>query len=146
MKSPVVMIVAVSVLGMGTANAQLKVAQYAVGEPGTVAFEKLSFWVDKGKRTEVYYSYGKDQKELKLKFLGKKSVGGAAGFAVQFPNGHALTIVPSGTALKVTDTTEAPKLFAWQYEGPVNGTGTFCRECAENEKEALQLIQTYYLK
>ncbi|GAB3588625.1 hypothetical protein [Hymenobacter daeguensis] len=124
----------------------MKVAQYAVGEPGTVAYEKLSFWADKGKRTDVYYAYGKDQKEVKLKYVGKKNVGGAAGFVVRFPNNHTMTVAPSGTALKVTDATEAPKLFVWQYEGPVNGVGTYCRECAENEKEALQFLQTYYLK
>jgi len=133
-------------LGISTANAQMKVAQYAVGEPGTVAYEKLSFWVNKGKRTDVYYAYGKDLKEVKVKYLGRKSANGVSGFAVQFPNGHALTITPSGTILKVTDATEAPKIFAWEYEGPVNGIGTFCRECTENKEEAMQLIQTYYLK
>lgn len=146
MNKQIVTIAVASVLGVSTARAQMKVAQYAVGEPGTVAYEELSFWVDKGKRTDVYYAYGKDRKEVKLKYVGRKVVGGVPGFTVRFPNSHTLTVAPSGAGLKVTDATEAPKLFAWQYEGPVNGVGTFCRECAENKEEAMQLMQTYYLK
>ncbi|HEX8506619.1 MAG TPA: hypothetical protein VF630_14745 [Hymenobacter sp.] len=69
------------------------------------------------------------------------------GFKVRFPNKHLLYVVPSGSGLKVTSAkASAAKTYAWEYEGPVNGVGTFCSSCAENEKEAMRIVQASYLR
>jgi hypothetical protein len=127
----------------GTASAQTKVANYSYGKPGTDTYEQLSFWVKDGKKSDIDYAYGRDRKEAKLRYVGKYE----ASFQVQFPNNTRLTINPKGTTLIVTNTkTNYVKTFVWEYEGPVNGIGTFCTVCAQDEKEAMRLIQTYYLQ
>lgn len=129
-----------------TKVAPTKVASYSFGAPGTVSFEYLSFWVKAGKRTDIYYSYGANRKEVKLKYLGKTQVDSKPGFKVQFANGNVLSVVPNGDLLTVSAAGQTPNSFAWEYEGPVNGIGTFCDVCAADEKEAMELVRTYYLK
>ncbi|MCI1189541.1 hypothetical protein MON38_19125 [Hymenobacter sp. DH14] len=130
-------------LGGKMAAAQSKVAVFAHGQPGTAAYEQFSFWTANGQRTDIYYRYGKARREVKLRYAGPV----AAGFRVQFSNGHLLTVVPNGETLRVSDAkTSVPKRFAWEYEGPINGIGTFCRECAADAKEAMRLVRAYYLK
>jgi len=132
--------------GIAGANAQT-VANYAVGKYGKPNYEHLSFWTKAGKRAEITYTYGQYGKELPVKYLGKAAYEGKAAFKVQLPNGTILYVMPSGTNLKVQNATKGyNKLFSWAYEGPVNGMGTFCSECAEDEKEAMKLLRTYYLK
>lgn len=142
-----IMITALTLFAENLAFAQTKVAAYSYGKPGTDNYEHLSFWVKDGKRADIYYAYGKDRKEVKLNYVSAIRATTNSGFKIQFSNSHTLSVVPGGTLLKVTDTTaKAPKSFAWEYEGPVNGIGTFCRECAADEKEAMQIVRTYYLK
>ncbi|GAB3846054.1 hypothetical protein GCM10028822_05490 [Hymenobacter terrigena] len=129
-----------------TKSAPTKVASYSYGAPGTVGYEHLSFWVKAGKRTDIYYSYGPDRKEVTVKYLGKTQLNGKPGFKVQFANGNVLSVIPSGTLLAVSAAGQTPNNFAWEYEGPVNGSGTFCNECVADEKEAVQFMRTYYLK
>jgi hypothetical protein len=128
------------------ADAQPKVANYSIGKYGTEKYEHFSFWVKNGRRAEVYYRYGKDNKEFKVTYLGKAQVNSSTGFKAQFSNGHTVTIIPSGTLLKVAEAGKTPKSFAWEYEGPIDGIGTFCQQCAADEKEAIQLMKAYYLK
>jgi hypothetical protein len=130
-----------------TAIAQPKVATYAFGKSGTPAYEELSFWVKDGKRADIYYARGKGRAETKASYLPRVGMANGASFSVKLPTGSAFTIIPSGTQLKVSDSAGgAPKTFVWHYEGPVDGSGTFCRECAENKEEAMRLVRTYYLK
>ena len=127
----------------GTASAQTKVANYSFGKPGTDTYEQLSFWVKDGKKSSIDYAYGKDRKEVKLRYVGKYD----ASFQVQFPNNSILTVNPKGITLIVVNTkSNYTKTFVWEYEGPANGIGTFCDVCAQDEKEAMQLIRTYYFK
>ncbi|CAM3843057.1 hypothetical protein MUGA111182_12740 [Mucilaginibacter galii] len=136
----------VSILGMATVNAQ-KVANYAIGKYGATNYEHFSFWTKAGKRAEITYTYGKDGKELPVKYLGKASYEGKAAFKIQLPNGSLLYVITSGINLKVQNTTKSyNKLFTWAYEGPVNGMGTFCEACAEDEKEAMKLLNSAYMK
>jgi hypothetical protein len=128
------------------ASAQTNVASYSFGTPGKADYEHLSFWVKAGRRADITYAYGADRKEVQLKYLGKTQLSNKPGFKVQFTNGHVLSIIPSGILLAVSATGQSPKSFAWEYEGPVNGIGTFCDVCAADEKEAMQLLRTYYLK
>lgn len=134
-------------LSVGTAQAQTKVANYAYGQPGTRDYEHLSFRVQDGQRADMRYVYGKDRKEAQLTYAGLDRVNGKPCFKVQFANKHTLYLIPFGTNLRVTDDKlAAQKTYSWEYEGPVNGVGTACTECAADEKEALQLVQTHYLK
>ncbi|GAB3867022.1 hypothetical protein GCM10028824_08480 [Hymenobacter segetis] len=129
-----------------TKSAPTKVASYSFGASGTVGYEHLSFWVKAGKRTDIYYSYGPSRREVKLKYVGKTQLNGQPGFKVQFANGQVLSVVPSDDLLSVSGAGQTPNTFAWEYEGPVNGRGTFCDVCTADEKEAMQLVRTYYLK
>ncbi|WP_080054555.1 hypothetical protein [Spirosoma aerolatum] len=135
-------------LGPGAfAQSSMKVANYAYGQPGTDTYEAFSFWVKNGKRTTIDYTYGKDRKETPLQFVGKSQPGSKASFTVQFPNRYTLYVTPMGNQLQVMDEQKKyRKTFIWQYEGPINGVGTFCDVCAQDEKEAMRLIQRYYLK
>ncbi|MGI4865879.1 MAG: hypothetical protein ACRYFZ_18285 [Janthinobacterium lividum] len=129
------------------AHAQNRVANYAFGKPGTAAYEHFSFWEKDGLRTSMQYAYGKDRKSTELRYAGPTRLNGQPGFKVRFPNGHLLYLLPSGTTLRVaTAQAAAPKTFAWEYEGPVNGVGTTCSVCAEDAPAALRLLRRYYLK
>ena len=140
------MVVSTVLFAGQVANAQTKVANYAIGKYGTDKYEHFSFYVKNGHRAEIYYRYGKADKDFKVTYVGKAQLNGINGFKVQFSNGHTTTIIPSGIILKVSEAGKAPKNFAWEYEGPIDGIGTFCEQCAEDEKAAMQLIKSYYLK
>jgi hypothetical protein len=140
-------LLAATLLASPAAIAQTKVAAYAFGKPGTDSYESVSFWVRDGKRAEIYYARGKARTETKGTYLARTGAANGASFSVKLSPSRTFTIVPNGTKLEVGDSAGgAPKTFAWEYEGPVDGVGTFCRECAEDPKEAMQLIRTYFLK
>jgi hypothetical protein len=128
-------------------NAQEKVAQYSVGKYGTRDYEHICFRTRKGKRTQIEYSYGSHPKEMRLAFLGKFIQNGKTGIKVQFPNKHILLVFPNETDLLIKDKKgKYVKTFKWEYEGPVNGIGTFCKVCAANEEEAMEIVKGVYLK
>ena len=130
-----------------SAYGEQKVANYFFGKAGTNSYESFAFWVEANKRGDIVYDYGREFKEVKLNYWGKDNYKGEACFKVQFPNSYILYIIPQGLSLKVASGDgKYKKLFRWQYEGPVNGIGTFCTSCAENEKESMELIRQYYLK
>jgi len=128
-------------------SAQTKVANYAIGKHGTDKYEHFEFWVKDGKRTEIVYSYGKEDKNVKLQYAGRDLVNGDPCFKVSFPNNYSLFIVAKGAQLLIRDNEgQYNKNFSWQYEGPVNGIGTYCDVCAEDEQDAVNLIKSTYLK
>ncbi|MES2544487.1 MAG: hypothetical protein V4548_06360 [Bacteroidota bacterium] len=130
-----------------TVNAQLKVANYSIGEYGTKAYEHLAFWTENGKRTYIEYSYGIEPTEVKLTVLEQKNVTIKKSIKVQFPNGYTLYVNPNGLNLNINDDNgKYSKTFEWEYEGPIEGRGTFCEICAEDEKEAMRLVQKSYLQ
>ncbi len=133
----------------GFAEEQQRVANYATGKQGAKSYEHFSFWVRKNKPDEISYSYVESgrERETKLTYLGKCVLKGEACFKVQFPNALILYIVPKGYSLKVVDDKgRYTKNFQWEYEGPVNGIGTFCSVCAEDEKAAMKIINTHFMK
>jgi hypothetical protein len=124
-------------------------ANYATGKPGTKNYEHFSFWVRKNDVKEISYWYGKSGSESdnKLTYLGKCGVKGEACFKMQFPNGLVLYAVPKGNSLKITDGKgRYNKTFEWEYEGPVDGRGTFCDVCPKDEKGSMKLVKTYFMK
>jgi hypothetical protein len=68
-------------------------------------------------------------------------------FKIQFTNKYVLYIIPTGLRLKVTDVTgKYNKTFSWEYEGPVNGIGTYCDPCADDDNDAMKIIHASYMK
>lgn len=127
--------------------AQSKVGLYALGKYDTEKYEEFEFWVKDGKRAEIYYSYGKDHRKVPIQYLGIDKIIGEECFKVQFSNGYSLYIIPREHILNITDSVgKYNKTFSWKYEGPVNGIGTYCDVCAEDDTDAMKLLQSYYLR
>ena len=134
------------ILFVGSTAYGQKAANYSFGKLGTPEYEHFSFW-EKGGKDGITYSFGKNDNEVKLRYLGKDYGEGKHCFKVQFPNNFILYIIPDKFNLRIQDPTKHyRKMFSWEYEGPVNGIGTFCDVCAEDEKEALKIIEKFYLK
>ncbi|RZK18878.1 MAG: hypothetical protein EOO56_15285 [Hymenobacter sp.] len=136
-----------SLLAARPAQAQNQVANYGRGKPGTAAYEHFSFWTNNQQRTDIQYAYGKDRQDFRPRYAGPVRLHGQPGFKVQFANRRTLYLLPSGTKLLVaTSATAAPKTFAWEYEGPVNGVGTVCSVCTPDAAAAMQLLRRHYLR
>lgn len=130
-----------------TSTAQSKVANYSYDKYGAAQYEQFSFRVKDNKRAEITYSYGKDPKEIKLQYMGKAQINGDSCFKVQFPNKYVLYVIAKDRVLKVVDADgKYNKTFKWEYEGPVNGIGTFCGVCAADDDEAMELMKRVYFK
>lgn len=126
---------------------EFKVANYATGKSGTASYEHFSFYVEGGKASDISYAYGEPRKEVRLRNLGKASYKGLSGFKVLFPNKLVLYVIPAGNTLKVYDDKgKYAKTFSWEYEGPVDGRGTWCSQCMQDDKAAMQFLKSYYLK
>jgi hypothetical protein len=131
----------------GILFAQQKVAYYAIGKDETNKYEQFSFGINNGRRTELTYAYGVKEKQIKLKYLGPAVFEGKNCFKIEFPNKLVLFVIPDGLKLKVVDSIgKYKKIFPWQYQGPVDGRGTFCDVCAEDDKEAIAIVKDHYMK
>lgn len=123
-----------------------KVANYAIPDTdhSSPAFEQFSFSVGRDGNTRIDYGYGVPNKQLVVRQV--KSAAGMKGFAVRFPNGHVFDIVPASDTLVVSDRdSDYRKTFTWRYEGPVDGVGTFCTSCVE-ENEAMGFVRSNFIK
>ncbi|MFD1258529.1 hypothetical protein ACFQ3S_17110 [Mucilaginibacter terrae] len=124
-----------------------KVANYSFGKYGTPDYEHFSFWIKAGKRAEVTYSYGKDNKAMAATYLSTGLHQGKKCFKVELPGNYILYILPAGSKLQVAALTKNyHKVFNWAHEGAVNGIGTFCNVCAKDENEAMVVIKAYFMK
>lgn len=135
-------------------EADAKVASFETGGYGSRDREAISFWTGNGRRTEISYEYGGD-KTVKLAYLGAADCGGKPCFKVGFPNKLVLYVTPGVDTVRLSDTADAlesakpgryERTLAWQYEGPVDGRGTFCNVCAKDGKDATALLRQFYLK
>lgn len=126
------------------ADAQ-KVASYSTGTPNEDSYENLAFWSENGERSFISYSYGADRKEAKITYAGKGNYKGIDCFKIQFANKLILFVMANGNELQVANASgNYLKTFKWEYEGPVNGIGTFCNVCATDEKDAMALLKRDY--
>jgi hypothetical protein len=124
-----------------------KFAQYSVGKEGTKDYEEIEFWIENNRRGRIEYSYGTPIKSLALDYLGSDQCQGSPCFKVQFSNHSILYVTPQGSNLRITDGKgRYKKLFQWQYEGPVDGIGTFCSLCAADADEAMALIKQHFMQ
>lgn len=122
-----------------------KVANFALPGEGhdSPRFESLSFWSGPNGKT-IDYEYGADQQRVSLRAIGPSADG--KGFAVKFPNGLVLDVVPRDGALHVSDRDgRYDKTFEWQYEGPVDGRGTFCSPCVE-KGDAIGFVREHFME
>lgn len=126
---------------MGGKVANFSLAGHGYGSP---AFESLSFWNNPAAGKLIDYEYGAAPTKVRLRSLGKRADG--KGFSVQFPNGLVLDVVPAGKTLQVSDRAgRYRKTFAWLYEGPVDGRGTFCTPCVE-EQDAVGFVEAHFAR
>ena len=124
-----------------------KTANYSSGKPGTGNYQGYSFWTKDGKPSEILFSYGKDRKQIKASYAGKVTYKNKAAFKMTFPNKKAFYVIPAGNKLNIVNTAlNKTETFSWEYEGPVNGVGTFCNVCAEDEKDAMGVIDGWFMK
>ena len=128
-----------------------RVANFSFGEYGSKDFESYSFWVSGNKRANIDYSYvtkSGQSRDLKLTYLGTDYLNGEIGFKVKFPNNLILYVIPKqGGNLRISSLDGTyNKYFNWLYEGPVDGKGTFCEPCAENENDAIKILKLYFLR
>jgi hypothetical protein len=126
----------------------LVVANFSTGSYGSRDYESLSFWVYQNKNRKIDYSY-RDKKgeilSLELSYLGKFKQGSKSGFRVLFPNNLVLRVFLAGDVLEVkAEKGNYFKYFRWQYEGPVDGRGTFCEPCTQDASDAIRLLQDFY--
>ena len=128
-----------------SASAQERVANYSTGRAGTAGFEAFRFWVRDGQPAAVTYISGSPAEVIELKYAGPEAWRKSPAFKVQFLTGRTLYVVPQWLTLRVTDGAKYSKVFRWQYEGPVNGRGTACAPCANDAREAMQLIKAHFL-
>lgn len=122
-----------------------RVANYAVQGAQTPGpdYEELRLWADQDGQTRVHYAWGPEAKELTLALAGRSGEG--EGFALRFPNGLVLDVVPQGDALRVRDRSGGyDKRFEWKYEGPVDGRGTACSACVD-EADAPGFVRRHFI-
>lgn len=128
------------------AESSERIAYFSFGRIGTRSYEQLAFHVKDNRRGEVIYSYGKD-KSVPASYLMHDQCNGSPCFMIRLPSNLTLKIIPKGNAIKVvSDDGTYSKIFGWEYVGPVNGRGTWCDVCAEDEKEAVSILRKYFLR
>ncbi len=128
---------------------ELQAANFSSGVFGSKNYEHLTFYVVNGRREKILYSHGRSgrAKEIELTNLGVETKGGRKSLKVRFPNNLILLITPLGNTLRVTNEKgDYRKVFSWEYEGPVDGRGTWCDSCTQNGRESVKLVKTYFLK
>lgn len=123
-----------------------KVANYSVGKYNSAAYEHFSFWVDAaGKPMEISYSMKNRDQSMNFSYEGKTADG--KGFKVKAPNGAMSSIYVVGNNLRVvSDKTKKAKIYKWEYEGPVNGIGTFCTPCVPEPKDAALFMKKHFVQ
>lgn len=124
-----------------------KVANYFAGKPGTASYQGYSFWSINNKPAEVTFYKGAARKESKVTYNGKATYNGKSCFKMTLPDKSFFYVYPIGTKLAIVNAASKKiETFSWEYEGPVDGRGTFCQACAQDEKEAITLMKASYLK
>ena len=125
--------------------AQRQVANFSTGKAGTKSYEHFSFQVEDGVRGDITYSYGENPREINLNYFGRATLDGIAVFKLEFPNNKVFYVIPQKTTLKVVgEKGNYSKIFSWEYEGPVNGIGTWCDSCTEDGKESIAMVRRYF--
>lgn len=122
-----------------------QVASYSNSEFGSSKYENFGFWILDNHNPVIHYQYGKKSLEVPVKYLGKCKVGNNKCFKMLLNNKLTLYVSIEKHNLRIKSASgNYNKLFAWQYEGPVNGIGTYCEPCTQDEKESEKFLSEYY--
>ncbi len=124
-----------------------QVSNYSIGKYNTAAYEEFSFWITDKNQPYVTYTFGKDDKELPVKYLGIERIKGKPCIKLKVNNKKIMYVALHGDRLLIfDDELKNPKGFTWRYEGPVNGIGTYCNVCTQDAKQSAAFLKKYYLK
>lgn len=132
---------------MGVFRMDVRVVTYSTGKADTKAYESISFWIKDNQRAYIRYSHGKDADDAELRWLGLGSLGGEAGFKVRMPapDTNFLYVIREGYELKVTDRSgKYLRSYIWENENRVGEES--CSICAQDEKEAMGMLQKYFFR
>ena len=122
-----------------------KVASYSISNYGNERYESFGFWINNKNKQIIHYRYGKDDKEVPVKYLGKSQLNGEVAFKILIDNKITLYATQEGDKLRLRNLSGTyNKLFLWTYEGPVNGIGTYCEPCTQDEEESKSFLSKYY--
>ena len=100
----------------------------------------LSFWSGPyGKMIE--YDPGRGSGPVQLELIDREG----QGLRVRTPNGAIWTVTLSKGLLLLRDGGARPRVFLWQYQGPINGRGTACPQCVSDES-ALQFVADEFMQ
>ncbi len=105
-------------------------------------YEQLAFWADARGQRRVRYAWGQAPRSVELEVLPGRP--GSGGFALRFPNGLVLEAMLQGQSLRLRDRGGYDRVFEWQYQGPVDGRGTFCSACVD-QADAAAFVRRHFI-
>jgi hypothetical protein len=132
---------------VGIVRQDVKVVTYSTGKADTETYESLSFWIKDNQRAYIRYSHGSKVEDEELSWLGRDSLQGQTGCKVRFPAPDTLSlyILPKGYELKVMDRSgKYLRSYTWENENKPGQEG--CSICAQDEKEAMGMLQKYFFR
>jgi hypothetical protein len=134
------------------ASERVTVVTYSTGKLETDTYESFSFWIKDGQRAHIQYMHGKELDEEDLIYLGTDLLKGEKGFKTELPDHTVLFLIPKGYALKVVSKDgRYLKYFSWENENKADNSGTDtgassnCKFCAPDEKNAMDMMNKYFL-
>jgi hypothetical protein len=136
--------------GIGSKGAEMqdvRVATYSTGKVNTAGYEGLSFWIKDNKRAYIRYAHGVDNEDQDLTYMGLVNIRGERAFKAQFPapDSNSFYIVQNGLGLTVEDGSgKYLKLYAWEDERKTGDSTVDCSICPEDEKDAMNIMNTYF--
>ena len=109
-------------------------------------WEKIEFDTDNG--NIIRYSFEKKPNGIILDLLGTKYVANRKVLMVKIPGLSKIYYIIQDKKnkrilMKSSDGTYN-KGFPLGYEGPVNGIGTYCGSCANEPKEAFEIVDSFF--
>lgn len=123
-----------------------QVASYSISEYGNSKYENFGFWISDTNKPVIEYTYGKKSLEVPVKYLGKCKLGNNKCFKMLLNNKITLYVSIEKHKLRIKSASgNYNKLFAWQYDGPINGIGMYCEPCTHDEEESEKFLSKYYL-
>jgi hypothetical protein len=122
-------------------------AFFMIGNYSYPEWEKLEFELRDYKRV-IRYSYKKNEKGHVLQTLGTKYIGNQKALIVRIPKYDKtyliLTDKRNSRIIMMSEDQTYKKSFPLGYEGPIDGIGTYCDSCANEPKEAFEIVNSFF--
>lgn len=124
---------------LGLTGYAQSVAYYSSGVYGTKNYEQLEFNKDK----TCYYRYGSKDKEYQITYLGSRD----GIFNISLPGNIIASVYVNKDYIQLRSINgNYNRIFSWQYQGPVNGIGTWCETCCQSGNEAYKFLRKHFIK